>query len=700
MKKYLFAMAFIGLLAVQMRGQTIVAEGDCGPTLTWNLNSQGVLRINGAGEMNDYERYASPFYKLDGRYSKVIINNEVTSIGNYAFAECFDLKEVIFPKGLQRVGQCAFLSCTALDSIILPDGVENVEKRAFRNCSALKRIVVPGGIIHDAAFANCDSLVDVSLGNKVTSIGYEAFNDCNGLKSIVLPASIKSIGGHAFYLNNKLTDVSIGGGSIGEEAFVYCSALKEVNIGENVTSIGGKAFSGCGQIVSLNIAEGVDSIASFAFTECVRLKRVVFPNSVQYLGRSIVGDCDSLTYIRIPFVGERPYVTEGDIPNKHQTEWIGLNEGSHRLLDTVELTGSTRLENGAFMYCSARHIILPSGIKYIGDRAFYKCTNLKSVNIPEGVDSIRYQTFRYSYLPNGVELPSTVTYIGTQAFANSKIKTMHIPQGVRYIDLYAFYDSKLENLIMQGGDTIAQEAFAGTLLKTLHIPSQTKYIGFQAFYECDSLVEVIIDGGALEMQAFKLCINLKKVTLGDGVTLKGESVFRMNEKLAEVYLPNDITDIPDNSFDGCIALKEITFPATITKIGGYAFNCKGLTKMTVKAVDPPSINSYSFRKVDKSIPVYVPRESLEDYRTAKAWKEFTNFLPIDESSSVVAPTLIEGISIENGEVHIYDQNYTGEVYVYNLSGHQVLHTKERRFVLPQGIYIIRIGSETAKVIVR
>lgn len=416
MRKILFVLSVFGLCAVSAWSQTIVAQGECGPTVVWTLNSSGVLNITGIGDMDDYDQYTSPFWNHRGSINKLIIGGDVTGVGEHAFFQCAKIKEVDLPKSMQNLRYNAFYGCSAIDSISLPDGI-NVGRGAFRNCYALKRVVMPGGIIDRNAFNGCDSLVDVRLGERVSSIGYEAFLGCDGLEEITLPSSVKSIGERAFYGIGKLARVTIEGGDVGGNAFMYCFALDEVSIGENVTSIGRGAFSNCTSLATLNLAEGLDSIASGAFAECSRLKRAVIPNSVQYMGSSMLDGCDSLTYLSLPFIGERPYVTGDELVDaQHQIDWLYFGQTSLPLLDTLELRNGVRLEYGAFSESRTRHIILPTGINYIAERAFYSCPNLKSVNIPEGVDSIRSETFKNSYLPDGVALPSTLTYIGGVGF--------------------------------------------------------------------------------------------------------------------------------------------------------------------------------------------------------------------------------------------------------------------------------------------
>ena len=159
-----------------------------------------------------------------------------------------------------------------------------------------------------------------------------------------------------------------------------------------------------------------------------------------------------------------------------------------------------------------------------------------------------------------------------------------------------------------------------------------------------------------------------------------------------------MTSIKWGTLSTCPALTSVTIPASVTSIEGYAFvDSPALAEMRVEATVPPAIDGEFpvFDDVDKSIPVYVPTGSIEAYRMAEYWDEFTNFQPI-EGSGIAAPSPAESITVQGGEVHI---NMAGidAVQVYDLQGHQVLRTTERCFALPQGIYIIKVGDEAVKV---
>lgn len=164
--------------------------GDC----TWTLDDEGVLTISGNGAMEDYYNYNSMPW---GNYiSKVIIEDGVTSIGDFAFYGCTGLTSVSIPDSVTSIGYSAFEGCTGLTSITIPDSVTSIGNSAFCGCTGLTIIEIPDSVtsIGDYAFSGCTELTSVSIPGSVRSIGQKAFYNCTNLKSVTIPASVTYIG--------------------------------------------------------------------------------------------------------------------------------------------------------------------------------------------------------------------------------------------------------------------------------------------------------------------------------------------------------------------------------------------------------------------------------------------------------------------------------------------------------------------------
>ena len=198
--------------------------------LTWTLDADGTLTISGTGAMKnyDYDSNQSPVYN-NSDVKKIVIEDGVTSIGDYAFRGCSSLTSITLPDSVTSIGDCAFVFCVGLSSITLPDSVTSIGDSAFKNCSSLTSITIPDSVtsIGDWTFYKCSSLTSITIPNSVTSIGDSAFYNCRSLTSITIPDRVTSIESSAFY---------------------NCSSLTSITIPKSVTSIGSGVFNNCNNL--------------------------------------------------------------------------------------------------------------------------------------------------------------------------------------------------------------------------------------------------------------------------------------------------------------------------------------------------------------------------------------------------------------------------------------------------------------------
>ena len=196
----------------------------------------------------------------------------VTSIGFYAFYDCYGLTSITIPNSVTSIGVAALRYCTGLTSVEIPNSVTSIGGSAFYECSGLTSITIPNSVtsIGDDAFVFCSGLTSVEIPNSVTSIGGGVFYGCTGLTSIEIPNSVTSIGDYAFYNCTGLTSITIPNSvtSIGGYAFYNCTGLTSITIPNSVTSIGGYAFYNCTgltSITSLIPADALFTVDSYRF---------------------------------------------------------------------------------------------------------------------------------------------------------------------------------------------------------------------------------------------------------------------------------------------------------------------------------------------------------------------------------------------------------------------------------------------------
>ena len=346
-------------------------------------------------------------------YSSCIRNirlgSGITSVGNYAFQNCYNLESITIPSSVTSIGTYAFQNCYNLCSITIPSSVTSIGDYAFYSCYSLAPINIPSGVtsIGNNAFSSCYKLESITIPVGVTSIGNSIFQYCRFLKSVTIPNSVTSIGTNIFQYCNVLSSVTISSNvtTIDSRTFDNCNALESITIPSSVTSIGTYAFYCCYSLSSITIPSSVTSIGTYVFYNCHRLKSITIPSGVTSIGAYEFQACYSLAQITIP-------------------------------------SGVTSIGNYAFQNCySLKSVTIPNSVTSIGTYAFYSCYSLAQITIPSGVTSIESYAFQACCSLASINIPSGVTSIKTYAFYNCyNIKTFTIPSSVTSIGTYVFYN--------------------------------------------------------------------------------------------------------------------------------------------------------------------------------------------------------------------------------------------------------------------
>ena len=330
----------------------------------------------------------------------------------------------------------------------------------------------------------------------------------------------------------------------------------------------------------------------------------------------------------------------------------------------------TSIGNKAFFFCSGlTSVTIPNSVTEIGIRAFYNCEGLMSVTIPNSVTSIGYYAFQGCSALTSVNIPNSVTEIGDGAFDGTKWYDNQ-PDGLVYAGPVAYkYKGTMASgtciVLKEGTKGIAGSAFSGCSgLTSITIPSTVKYIGRQAFSSSDELTEVVwnavscnIDYTLESSHPFYSCsimklivgdkvqqipsylmdkqVLLKSVTIGNSVTSIGEGAFRSCSGLTSVTIPNSVTSIGKGAFEDCSGLKSVTIPNSVTSIGEQAFyDCRGLTSVTI-GNSVTSIGEGAFYECSGLTSVVWNAKNCSDFSyNSRPFNDLTNIKTFEFGSEV------------------------------------------------------------------
>ncbi|MBR5844180.1 MAG: leucine-rich repeat protein [Bacteroidaceae bacterium] len=445
--------------------------------------------------------------------TEVIIPGSVISIGAGAFSGCSGLTSVSIGNGVTSLGKSAFSSCTGLTEVSIGNSVTSIGNNAFGSCTGLTEITIPNSVISigEDAFISCTGLTEISIGNGIASIGRSAFWGCTNLKNIVIPKSVTSIGEYPFCDCTSLAEIVVEVGNTIYDSRKNCNAIIETAtntiivgcqntvIPEGVVSIGVAAFRGSTGLREITIPSSVASICDYAFQNCTNLAEIcVEATTPPAIGSYAFYGVDKSIPVYIPVGCAEAYSSANGWSEFELTE-IELEDVTPQVGDKFTVDGvyyQITAENEVavtfygslpiatpeeYKYTGA--VVIPESVSYqgvtcrvasIGQSAFYSCSGLTSIALPEGLTSIGMGAFENCAGLTSVTIPASVTSIGFNAFGNcAGLTSVSIGNDVKEIGGWAFSGCNG--------------------LTSVTIPSSVTSIGDYAFSWCNGLTEIRVE---------------------------------------------------------------------------------------------------------------------------------------------------------------------------------------------------------------
>lgn len=535
-------------------------------------------------------------FESDTSLTTLTNNSDLITVIDYeAFKGCTKLKAFRFPVALTEVSGSAFENCTALEaadfsSVMSQEiairyafknsGIKSVtfgttpvalSDGAFENCKNLTSVIIPADVTYykaktgepgASAFKGCTNLATVDYRSAL-AIPKNMFNGCTALTSVTINGNVTEIGAGAFQNCEKLQSIALPAGvtEIADNTFSGCSELTTVNF-ENILTIGAGAFQNCAALTSVEFPAGLESIGANAFNGCNRLASVTFNSEPAIGATAFVGCADSLAITTVDG-GAMTYENGALYSGTTLVAYYGkatsltIKDGTTAIAANV-FNGNTTLQS----------VTLPNTVAEIGEKAFYTCTALTTINL------------------------RNVKTIGKYAFAGtSKLPMKLAKESADVAGLYI------------GADTILDYAFQYcTSLTEVAFFGSNVNIGTSAFESCTALN--VVTGttrvAVLKESAFRKSLQTGVIDLDmSNAEIRGNYVFAEATGLKSVILKGMSTDANGASkkytytFDKCTNLESVTVEKAVTMLGDYSFrNCAKL--QSFDATELVEVGSYVF----------------------------------------------------------------------------------------------------------
>lgn len=538
-----------------------------------------------------------------------------------------------------EIGENMFINCT-LSSIVMPDNTTVIGSGAFLDCTSLLSAPIPENVtnIKSSAFEGCSQLESVVFPQNITELGSLSFKGCKALKTFAFP---------------KVT-------SLADEILSGCDALVSVTIPETVTAVGSLVFAGCIKLAEIHVATSLPpdigwSWQPFQNVDKNTCKLFIPAGSLgSYNSAKEWGDFTN----KIEEAGEvEPKIVEVAEAGTLST-FISVDEKN--VIKDLTVIGNL---NGT----DIRFIREMAGRTYDDKECAgsLEILDLSQANIVEGGEP-----YFYMYSDFYAQNDEFSTYF----FKGCKLKTIVFPLSLKVVGNAAFsecYNLSGKIIIPEGVTTVGVSSFEATAIESVELPSSL----------------ITVTDGAMAIDAI------------------GTHAFENCRSLREINIPESVTTIQTSVFSGCTSLTTITLPKGVTWVRGSAFqDCIGLKEIRVHASVPPKADYQAFYRVDtETCKLMVPEGTRDAYKEADEWKGFDiqEDATLNIQENEINNDSIKVYAVQNGVV--IESSVSIPVNVYSISGNLLYEgfSDDKSYIeLMQGLYIVKAGDVTTKVVIK
>lgn len=563
--------------------------------------------------------------------TSIELPSSLKEIGLYAFSDCKSLDAINIPEHVEVIGPAAFSRCEKLTSIHIPASVTQIgsnlaiqEYSCVDFCKKLKTITVdPNNTKYDSR-NNCNAIIETATNKLI-----------NGCQSTIIPSDVVEIGKFAFYGHSSLSSIHIPASvsCISDDAFHFCNGLNSITVdaGNSVYD----SRNGCNAII--------ETASNKLLFGCLS---TVIPNTVEVLGTSAFRSLD---------------ISQINIPSSVKAIEEYCFGGCYYLADIVFSS--------------------PSSLVSIEEQAFYLCSNLKTLILPNSLQSI-----------------------SQRAFAYGQIRHLTIPNSVQIIEKEAFYDNKnIEDIHIecQTPPTLGEGVFSDEVYSaTLYVP-----IGLKDTYKASPVWGKFAKIASIgEVEGLSLSVNENSLMIGETaqITATITPSDATDKSITWTSGDNNVATVSNTGLVTAVGAGNVTITATANGGTNISESCSFTVTKKVETYNPylkSATTSMSKVQIGSSVTkvlgFYIKNEGTESITITKL-----NCINPDTEESLATtsdPTLLGtlgagetkslSLTIHKDVDPVYDWTYTYQNHEFVFRSEQTLFTP----TLVESILIDRTG---------